>query len=98
MARLTYIFRDATKVKEINAQDKLSTISDITTLTLNTETSDSSSSSDLSNTETKSYEALGKNFHLPPQPIEEGNTLGDQRPKIRDTPPDLIPPNEQAPE
>ena len=45
VARLTDIFRDATKVREINASDNIDTISDITTLTVNTYTLESSSSS-----------------------------------------------------
>ena len=98
VARLTDIFRDATKVKEINALDKISTISDSTTLTVNTDTSESSSSSNRSNTETKRDGALGKKIHLPPQPIEEGIALGDQSPKVRDTLLDPIPLNEQAAE
>ena len=39
-----------------------------------------------------------KKIHLPPQPIEGGISLWDQIPKIHDTPPDLIPPNDQAAE
>ena len=96
MVRLTDIFRDATEVKEINVSDGISTIRDITTLTLNTDTSESSSSSDRSNPEKNRDGALDKNFHLPPQIIEGGNTLGYQIPNIRDTPSKPIPPNEQA--
>ena len=96
MARLTDIFRDATKVKEINALDEISTIRNITTLTVNTEISESSSSSDQSNIETKRDGVQGEKIHLPPQPIQGKNTLGYQIPKIRDTPPDLIPPNEHT--
>ena len=96
VARLTDIFSDVVKVKEINDSEEISTIIDITTLTVNTYNSESSSSSDRSNTETKRNGALGKKIHPPPQLIEGGNTLGDQSPKIRDTPSDPIPPNEQA--
>ena len=38
VSRLTNIFVEATKVKEINASDEISTISDIPTLTVNTDT------------------------------------------------------------
>ena len=42
--------------------------------------------------------ALGKNFHLPPQPIEGVNALGVKIPNIRDTPPEPVPPNTEAAE
>ena len=44
VAQLKYIFKDDTEVKLINTSDEISTIHDITTLTVNTDTSEPYSS------------------------------------------------------